>query len=1422
MSIQKATLKYNRRKQNMKKTLNKICLAILSILLLCGISASCSISTKLTVTYTVGNNQYATQRYDLNQQISLPIDPEIEGKTFVGWYTDKDFTTPYAEGKVTSSFMLFAKFSDPVVYIIVNTDGGTPISMIEVAPGGEYSVPDAEKEGYTFTGYYYFDSNGEKQDFPSSGVLPFDDDIVIIASYSINKYTVTLNDGFSADLIEETVEHGKTYAPKPASRPGYDFVNWYTDEDLSDESLYDASEPIVDDVTLYAKYTPKNYKITIANSVDSQTSVVDVVFDGAYEITAPSKVGYTFVGFTFDGESFDATGTYTMASNIRVIANYTRNFYNVEFKDGETVLATVSVEHGKKLVVPTAELNKVGYTYTLSSEVDSEIVGATVVTVTYSAVKANVTVFGVQQGYTLPNIYYDGEFTLVAPDRGIGYEFLGFTGSDGKTYEAGETYTCDFVELTLTANWQADSYEIHFLDKNVEVKATIEGVVPGTKAYEIDNFPVSDVEKAGYTLVSGWYLADGSVFNMNSEIRSDIYLYAKYTANKYHIIINNDGGLGLTDKEVIYDADYALEAPTKKGYEFTGFVLESDATPVALSGKYQTVGNLRIKATWAEDRETVTFYFGEDVYSSTTVLNGFAVSAPSTQPSKVGHTFKGWYIDQSGKTAYDFNAEVTGTLDLYAYFEANVYNITVHGDSGDYVVQVAYGSIPSINMNLTDDTRDFNGYYTKLNGKYAEEIDFNLPYLLTDHLEVYEWWVDRSAGNETDDLKQNGDYFTEKDAQGNWHTFVYIVGHTYNFSNTILTPNGNEGIATITVNGNNSQLVALSTGEFTVTVTKYDNQGNVKDEYQRTIKVVEKVFTFTYGEDYANAWTNRQAKNWDNNAKGDNMAVGKLNFKPDVKAQTLIDGILVDLSFDKANVEYKVTVDGNLTTAYEILDGAFNFDASLVGKTVVITMAPRYAIYDDCEVTFTVVINEGVNVYTDAELRQWYEDETYTGAINILRNIKVQLPEDRILTAKDVVDINANSQYKHFTAPFKVPDDIVAPKNVQLANGAYERNSGALTINGNYFTIDGSSLPLVDGRLGNYQFGEGKNGGTDYIIQNVQFSIFKYGVETKNGNVDQMKMENLYILGNMNLSTNWGQNDGETYTVEVDGKKVKVLTMSGAAVGVTVKAGTLEMDNVTVRRTVIAVHVSPWTERTELNPVTNSYHSAYLKAKDVIFDSNWANGLYMYGFAKVDLDSSYIGVSSGPCIHIDARPSKITEPELNLTNGTILKNLISGSETWFKVYGFDGLAQQLTGMVNDGVKAATNNALQAFVKDNDLDKINLMLLIKSAGGEENLWDSNGKYSYPTAIVTGMNHLAEVHADAPNHITQDDVTKFISENQDMLVGMGMTSQEQMIEYASQYLGLEFIKANAKSVTFDTTAAGMTGGNLITGYAGVYVA
>ena len=107
------------------------------------------------------------------------------------------------------------------------------------------------------------------------------------------------------------------------------------------------------------------------------------------------------------------------------------------------------------------------------------------------------------------------------------------------------------------------------------------------------------------------------------------------------------------------------------------------------------------------------------------------------------------------------------------------------------------------------------------------------------------------------------------------------------------------------------------------------------------------------------AWVNRQAKNWNNNEKGDIMSVGADDFRPDVKVQTLVDGKLVDMSFGDANVEFTVLADGVLTTDYEIDGKSFYFGSSLIGKTITLTLAPRYAIYEGQAVTFTFNLNDG-------------------------------------------------------------------------------------------------------------------------------------------------------------------------------------------------------------------------------------------------------------------------------------------------------------------------------------------------------------------------------------------------------------------------------------------------------------------------------
>ncbi len=1568
----------------MKKALKKILFILFSAVLGCCFLVGC-MSTKIQVTYMVGNQQYAVQEYELNEQISLPTAPTSEGEEFIGWYTDSALTQPYAEGKITAGLTLYAKFETSVVYIIVNTDGGEKISPIAVSPGGEYEVPAAQKEGYTFMGYYYVDANGDVQDFPISGAMPGAESIQITARYEINKYTVTLNDGVSEEPETVEVEYNKTYTPRDGVRLGYTFVAWHTvEENQTEETVYDATQPVKDNVVLYAQYTANNYKITVANNVDSTTETVDVTYDAEYALTAADKTGYTFGGYTFNGEEFAAKGAYTYAQNIRITANYSKNAYPVTFKDAATgeEIVTRNVEHGNKVSEPTADLAKVGYTYTLSADLNNAItqateilvtytanpykititnnvnnstqvvdvvyngaytlsanaitgytfanftfdgeefnasatygythnitvmanytlnkyavtfkdaatgdvlatqevahggkvvepalsrVGytytlsadlndaiteATEITVTYTAKTAVVTVIGAQDGYTLPTIVFGEKFTLVAPTR-LGYNFEGFTGSDGKTYEADVEYTCDFESLTLTAQFDGDEKLVTFMANGVQVSQAT--VLSGYKASR----PATDPSVDGYTF-KGWSTkADELVaYNFDATVTNDITLYAYFEANEYQITIDLDGGTGATNLSVTYGGSYTLTAPTKKGYIFAGY--EANGSTFALTGTYNVVGNTAIKATWTADNKTVTFHANDEVYTTETVLNGYTVAAPATAPTKAGYTFKGWYTSEAYTNAYVFTTEVTANLDLYAKFEANTYTITINLNGGTGIatsMTVTYNAhydlstlgTPSklgyifngydietegtytvvgnteatvqwtadnktvvfeadgvetevtvlngfaVSRPATDPTKTgytFQGWYDAQGNLYDFSAAVTTDIMITAKFTVntYTLTIDNAGGkgdasfsieynaaynlseptrngyeftgyvNENGEafalsgkytyasnvtitatweavLINNGDHFIDNQ---NGQVYVYLAGHTYNFTNTELTIGSfaSGDASCVTIGGDyNAQLVAIAPCEFTVTVNKYDVNGNVIDTYTRTMKIVEEVANFIAGEDYRNAWVNRNTSNFDNNSKNDAMLVGRSDYRPDVKVQKLVDDTLVSISLAAANVEVEVLADGVATTDYTLNGDSFTFNENLIGKTITLTMAPRYAIYSSQTLTVSFVLNNGVNVYTNEELKTAYVDASVS-EINILRNITAQLDDSQINIIKAGAGTNGD-------VSFDVAQDTIAPINraryydangneLASSNGSatskggravYDRFSGTLKVNGNYFTVNGGEIPLVDNRDGDRGFNPNQQ---QFILHNVQFSLFKFGVE-ENGSTDTLTMENLYIVGNMNRATNWGENDGETYQVTGTNGAKNVLTMSGAAIGVQIRSGHLNMNNVTIRRSLFAVGVYGDSPRTTVNAV-GTYHASTLNAVDCIFENSWANNLYTWGFGAMTLNSSYVGASSGAAIHFDAKAGSSTSDancRLILTNGTKIENWVTGEETWFRVYAMVDTAAGLKVQAETLVQGATGALVQMgqmqktkSLLDSTGQKINFAVLIRAGTGDYDDW-----------------------------------------------------------------------------------------------------
>lgn len=1250
------------------KVLKRALVALCSAVLGCCFFVGC-LSTTIEVEYVVDGEVYRVQEYEMNDKISLPTAPAKEGHTFIGWYTDEALTTPYTEGEITVGLTLYAKFSASKVYIVVNTDGGNEIDPIEVTPGGDYTVPAAEKEGYTFTGYTYIDENLAEQDFPLSGKFPSANSIRITAKYTVNKYNVTFVDGGETNV---EVEHGQKVTAPAAQKAGYTFDGWYTSEtEQTDATKFDFKTAITDELTLYAKYTANSYKITINENggtfANASDKTVTVSYNGAYTLATPTKVGYTFAGYTVDGDTFETSGTYTRIGDVRIVANWTINKYTVTFKDFDTdaVISTQeNVEHG---TYATAPANEAGYDKTLYKEDKTtvfnakteEIVDNTVVYVKKEAKTFTITVNNVPQGYVNPTAKYQGAYTLdtTALEGITGWDFVGFE-KDGQPFEATGTYTWT-EDITVTAKWNTIYAPIYFYDGTTALNSL--SILDQQEGVDLSSVSFPAVpDKTGYDKATVWYTDEACTQEFVAEgtlAAEGLTLYAKYTAKTYKITISNNVDNSERFVDVKYGEVPALGTPAKTGYAFVKYTY--DDADFDEDAVYSYAHNITIKEEFKEVPQYVTFVYdngAEDV--AVKVLNGLTVSKPA-DPSKTGYTFAGWYANEACTTAYDFNAAVTSDIEVFAKWTANTYKVIFSvWDSATKTMKnveatATYGQplTDILPARATREAYEANGY--TVNGV---AFDVNAAFVYTETITIVEQWS-LKEGEKLLQYDDEANFFKERETYDDPWTFVYLAGENYEFNDNatlVLTSMGADAYAS--VSGNVLKVKAVGTFEFTL------------NGVARKAKAVEYVQSFGLGgTNYDNAWGldasgeyKRYAQDkltealsddvWNKRvavSAGEAMKVGKVNFIPEVSINGSVKSI------NAADVVVSATCEGKALGAgeYTVKDGAITFADALVGKMVSVTVTPKYAVDVDHVVTYNVLVNNGVNVYTNDELKAAYSN-TSVGEINLLRNIKVELSDDQVNT---------------FTVDGWT---IKSPKNGSDENGGtgvYERWTGDLKINGNYFTVDGSGIPIIDGRDGMSQgYPDGTREPNDVganVLQNVQFSIFSFGKrgQLTNPNYDVLTMDNVNIIGNGEM------NSTATGGYQINGKEI--LKYSGGCIGIQVGGGTLKLNNVTSRFGAFAVNAYGSDPILKEGSSTEYTHMCVIEATDCNFSNNWSNNIYVWGFGAVTLDSSYVGAANGAAVHFDALGSPNgADCEFNLINDSVVENWVVGSEAWFVAY----------------------------------------------------------------------------------------------------------------------------------------------------------
>lgn len=196
-------------------------------------------------------------------EADMPV-AKRKGYKFLGWYDKND---PEGKNKVesipaggTDRITLVAHWKVIDYNITYENNGGTldkPINTYTVED--VIVLPTPKKEHHTFAGWYTRKEGGEK--LIANKISLATGDTTVYARWTPNVYHVTYEtNGGTVIAGSFPYTYGETIKiSKRTYKKDYDFSGWYMEETL--KTPFDEKNKYGGDLTLYAKWGPKRYKI---------------------------------------------------------------------------------------------------------------------------------------------------------------------------------------------------------------------------------------------------------------------------------------------------------------------------------------------------------------------------------------------------------------------------------------------------------------------------------------------------------------------------------------------------------------------------------------------------------------------------------------------------------------------------------------------------------------------------------------------------------------------------------------------------------------------------------------------------------------------------------------------------------------------------------------------------------------------------------------------------------------------------------------------------------------------------------------------------------------------------------------------------------------------------------------------------------
>ena len=458
---------------------------------------------------------------------------------------------------------------------------GAERTYTSVADGGtvDISMYVPTRLGYTFTGWFESDDNGE-----TLAVAPVDKNTVytsdtkLYAGWRANSYTVSYHDKYTSDLLlpdPQTFMYGVSgnITEQEITRNGYSFAGWSLSEDAAQvdylpgqEVLSLASEDGAE-IKLYAVWAANSYTIVYDGNASDAKNVpgqqTGIKFDEEVALASgePTRSGYRFLGWSLTSGSIAAA-----------------------YQPGDKVKGLVADEDGEVILYAVWAANS----YTIAFDANGG-----------SNAPANI------------QAQYDATVYIPrsTPSR-YGYNFLGWARSKTATraeYSAGASVTRLTASsggvVTFYAVWKADTFRVRYDDNLLGSGVAVPkgDTISYTGSYNISS---SRPSRTGYYFLGWSFTASGTIaydpgdkanvrdlYDRSEKSDGIVTLYARWE-QMYKITIKSEGKKGGTialtpaRSDLYYRAGEQITAKiTYSGSNDKHFGYQSGSTTIEEKGK---------------------------------------------------------------------------------------------------------------------------------------------------------------------------------------------------------------------------------------------------------------------------------------------------------------------------------------------------------------------------------------------------------------------------------------------------------------------------------------------------------------------------------------------------------------------------------------------------------------------------------------------------------------------------------------------------------------------------------------------------------------------------------------------------------------------------------------------------------------------